>query len=133
MESASGVLKIERAKRKDIKELVDLIYITEPEPQEEWGYGSEKEMKRNLRKLLSMRNNRFSIENIIVARKGKELVGMLLYLNGKNIDELTRNSEKFIVKTQKGRANTTLYSFEKGARFDDLPMIHMSKEVWDTF
>ena len=48
MESASGVLKIERAKRKDIKELVDLIYITEPEPQEEWGYGSEKEMKRNI-------------------------------------------------------------------------------------
>lgn len=41
--------------------------------------------------------------------------------------------EYIIVKTQKGRANTTLYSFEKGARFDDLPMIHMSKEVWDTF
>lgn len=105
MESASGVLKIERAKRKDIKELVDLIYITEPEPQEEWGYGSEKEMKRNLRKLLSMRNNRFSIENIIVARRGKELVGMLLYLNGKDIDKLTRNSEKFIVKTQQGFFN----------------------------
>ena len=46
MESASGVLKIERAKRKDIKELVDLIYITEPEPQEEWGYGSEKEINK---------------------------------------------------------------------------------------
>ena len=105
MESASGVLKIERAKRRDIKELVDLIYITEPKPQEEWGYGSEKEMKRNLRKLLSMRNNRFSIENIIVARMGKELVGMLLYLNGKNIDKLTRNSEKFIVKTQQGFFN----------------------------
>ena len=41
--------------------------------------------------------------------------------------------EYIIVKTQKGRANTTLYSFEKGAHFDDLPMIHMSKEVWDTF
>lgn len=48
-----------------------------------------------------------------------------------NIKEDIR--EYIIVKTQKGRANTTLYSFEKGAHFDDLPMIHMSKEVWDTF
>lgn len=101
MESASGVLKIERAKRRDIKELVDLIYITEPEPQEEWGYGSEKEMKRKLRKLLSMRNNRFSIENIIVARKGKELVGMLLYLNGKNIDKLTEIVKNLLLKLNK--------------------------------
>ena len=119
MKSASGELKIERAKRKDIQELVDLIYITEPEPEEEWGYGTEKEMKDNLRKLLHMRNNRFSIENIIVARKGKELVGMLLYLNGKNIDQLTKKSEKFILKEQQGWLNKLglIYSGVKGKLF----------------
>lgn len=105
MKSASGELKIERAKRKDINELVDLIYITEPEPEEEWGFGTEKEMKKNLKKLLMMKNNRFSIENIIVARKEKELVGMLLYLEGNQINELTKNSEKFVIKEQEGWLN----------------------------
>lgn len=116
MKSASGELKIERAKRKDIKELIDLIYITEPEPEEEWGFGTEKEMKKNLKKLLMMKNNRFSIENIIVARKEKELVGMLLYLEGNQINELTKNSEKFVIKEQEGWLNKLgfIYSGVKG-------------------
>jgi len=41
--------------------------------------------------------------------------------------------EYIVITTKKGRGNVTLYSFEKGEHFDDLPMIHMSKEVRDTF
>lgn len=102
MKSASDEIKIERAKKKDINELVDLIYITEPEPEEEWGYGGENRRKENLKKLLAKKNNRFSIENIIVARKGKELVGMLLYLEGNKIDKLTQKSEKYVSDQQNG-------------------------------
>ena len=72
MKSVSDEIKIEKAKKKDINELVNLIYITEPEPEEEWGYGGENRRKENLKELLAKKNNRFSIENIIVARKGKE-------------------------------------------------------------
>ena len=45
MESASGSITLKKATRKDIKEITELIYITEPEPELEWGYGSEKENK----------------------------------------------------------------------------------------
>ena len=43
--SGNNRISLEKAKKEDIKDIVDLIYITEPEPEEEWGYGSEKERK----------------------------------------------------------------------------------------
>lgn len=105
MKSAPSSLKMEKARRRDVKEIVDLIYITEPAPEEEWGYGSEQERKETLKRLMRMKNNRFSLDNIIVARKNKKLVGMLLYIEGDQIDRLTINSEKQVIATQKGWIN----------------------------
>ena len=111
MKSSSDEIKIERAKKKDIDELVDLIYITEPEPEEEWGYGGDDRRKENLKKLLAKKNNRFSIENIIVARKEKELVGMLLYLEGTKIEKLTKRSEKYVSDQQNGMISKLGFKF----------------------
>ena len=37
MKSASeSELTFEKAKESDIKDIIDLLYITEPEPEEEW-------------------------------------------------------------------------------------------------
>lgn len=102
MKSASeNELTFEKAKYKDINDIVDLIYITEPEPEEEWGYGSEKQRKQTLKKLMKSKDNRFSIQHIIVARKKHQLVGMALLLEGKEIEKLTANSEKFVMQSQK--------------------------------
>lgn len=119
MESDSDRLCLERAKRKDIKEIAELLYITEPEPEEEWGFGTEKERKATLRRLMRTGDNRFSIQNIIVARKKGRLVGMLLYLEGKKISKLTIKSEKNVVKIQQGFLNKLgfIYSSIKGHLF----------------
>ena len=117
MKSASeSELTFEKAKESDIKDIIDLLYITEPEPEEEWGFGSEEEMKNTLKRLLKIKNNRFSIQNIIVARKEKELVGMALLMEGKDIDKLTQNSEKHVMAYQKGMLNKLgfLYRSIKG-------------------
>ena len=56
MKSASGSITLKKATRKDIKEITELIYITEPEPELEWGYGSEKERKQVLEHLIKIKN-----------------------------------------------------------------------------
>ena len=109
MESASGSITLKKATRKDIKEITELIYITEPEPELEWGYGSEKERKQVLEHLMKIKNNRFSLKNFIVARKDNKLIGMALLIDGKDIDRLTINSEKKVVKIQKGCLNKLGY------------------------
>ena len=75
MKSASGNITLKKATRKDIKEITELIYITEPEPELEWGYGTELEKKEVLENLMQIRNNRFSLKNFIVARKDNKLIG----------------------------------------------------------
>ena len=111
MESASGSITLKKATRKDIKEITELIYITEPEPELEWGYGSEKERKQVLEHLMKIKNNRFSLKNFIVARKDNKLIGMALLIDGKDIDRLTINSEKKVVKIQKGFLNKLGYIY----------------------
>ena len=111
MESASGNITLKKATKKDIKEITELIYITEPEPELEWGYGSEKEMKEVLKQLMSTKNNRFSLKNFIVAKKDNKLIGMALLIDGKDIDELTINSERKVVKIQKGFLNKLGYIY----------------------
>lgn len=111
MESASGSITLKKATRKDIKEITELIYITEPEPELEWGYGSEKERKQVLENLMKIKNNRFSLKNFIVARKDNKLIGMALLIDGKDIDRLTINSEKKVVKIQKGFLNKLGYIY----------------------
>ena len=95
MESASGSITLKKATRKDIKEITELIYITEPEPELEWGYGSEKERKQVLEHLMKIKNNRFSLKNFIVARKDNKLIGMALLIDGKDI---TKYSNKELIK-----------------------------------
>lgn len=117
MKSASvSELTFGKAKESDLKDIIDLLYITEPEPEEEWGLGSEEEMKNTLKRLLKIKNNRFSIQNIIVARKENELVGMALLMEGKDIDRLTKKSEKHVMSYQKGMLNKLefLYRAIKG-------------------
>lgn len=65
------ILLLKKATRKDIKEITELIYITEPEPEPEleWGYGTELEKKEVLENLMQIRNNRFSLKNFIVSKK----------------------------------------------------------------
>ena len=111
MKSASGSITLKKATRKDIKEITELIYITEPEPELEWGYGSEKERKQVLEHLIKIKNNRFSLKNFIVARKDNKLIGMALLIDGKDIDRLTINSEKKVVKIQKGFLNKLGYIY----------------------
>ena len=114
--SRNNRISLEKAKKEDIKDIVDLIYIREPEPEEEWGYGSEKERKETLEKLMKMDNNRFSLDNILVAKKANQLIGMVLLIEGKEIDRLTINSEKEVVTKQKGLLNKLgfIYSSLKG-------------------
>ena len=111
MKSASGNITLKKATRKDIKEITELIYITEPEPELEWGYGTELEKKEVLENLMQIRNNRFSLKNFIVARKDNKLIGMALLIEGKDIDRLTINSEKKVVKIQKGFLNKLGYIY----------------------
>lgn len=111
MKSASGSITLKKATRKDIKEITELIYITEPEPELEWGYGSEKERKQVLEYLIKIKNNRFSLKNFIVARKDNKLIGMALLIDGKDIDRLTINSEKKVVKIQEGFLNKLGYIY----------------------
>ena len=111
MKSASGSITLKKATRKDIKEITELIYITEPEPELEWGYGSEKERKQVLAHLIKIKNNRFSLKNFIVARKDNKLISMALLIDGKDIDRLTINSEKKVVKIQKGFLNKLGYIY----------------------
>ena len=111
MKSASGSITLKKATRKDIKEITELIYITEPEPELEWGYGSEKERKKVLEHLMKIKNNRFSLKNFIVARKDNKLISMALLIDGKDIDRLTINSEKKVVKIQKGFLNKLGYIY----------------------
>ena len=106
MKSASARdLKIGTAKEKDIKEIIELLYITEPYPEDEWGCGTEEEMKAKLNKLLRIKENRFSLNNILVARKDDNLVGILLFLEGKDIDMLTSRSENAVIAMQKSLIN----------------------------
>ncbi len=106
MKSASARdLKIGTAKEKDIKEIIELLYITEPYPEDEWGCGTEEEMKATLNKLLRIKENRFSLNNILVARKDDNLVGILLFLEGKDIDMLTSRSENAVIAMQKSLIN----------------------------
>lgn len=100
--ASSKKIKLEKAKKEYINEIVDLIYITEPKPQEEWGNGTEEEMKENFKKLMKIKENRFSLENILVAKIDDKLIGAVLLMEGKDIDRLTINSEKQIIKDQKG-------------------------------
>ena len=45
MKSASTRdLKLDTAKEKDIKDIIELLYITEPYPEDEWGCGTEKKI-----------------------------------------------------------------------------------------
>ena len=111
MESDSGSITLKKASRKDIKEITELFYITEPEPELEWGYGSEKERKQVLEHLMKIKNNRFSLKNFIVARKDNKLIGMALLIDGKDIDRITINSEKKVVKIQKGFLNKLGYFY----------------------
>lgn len=111
MESASGSITLKRATKEDIKDIAELIYITEPKPEVEWGYGSEEQMKEVLKYLMKVKNNRFSLKNFIVARKDGKLIGMALLINGKDIVKLTINSEKKVVKIQKGLLNKLGYIY----------------------
>ena len=111
MESASGKITLKKATMSDIKEIAELIYITEPEPEVEWGYGSEREMKQVLESLMKNKNNRFSLKNFVVAKIDDKLVGMALLINGKDISKLTINSEKKVLKVQKGLLNKLGYIY----------------------
>ncbi len=111
MESASGSITINKATKKDIKDIAELIYITEPKPEAEWGYGSEEEMKNVLKYLMKVKNNRFSLKNFIVARKDDKLIGMALLIDGKDVIRLTINSEKKVFKIQKGLLNKLGYIY----------------------
>lgn len=106
MKSASARdLKLDTAKEKDIKDIIELLYITEPYPEDEWGCGTEEEMKATLNRLLRIKENRFSLDNILVARKDDQLVGILLFLEGKDIDMLTSRSESAVIAMQKSLIN----------------------------
>ena len=106
MKSASTRdLKLDTAKEKDIKDIIELLYITEPYPEDEWGCGTEEEMKATLNRLLRIKENRFSLDNILVARKDDQLVGILLFLEGKDIDMLTSRSESAVIAMQKSLIN----------------------------
>ncbi len=106
MKSASSRdLKLDTAKEKDIKDIIELLYITEPYPEDEWGCGTEEEMKATLNHLLRIKENRFSLDNILVARKDNQLVGILLFLEGKDIDMLTSKSESAVIAMQKSIIN----------------------------
>ena len=72
---------------------------------------SEKERKQVLEHLIKIKNNRFSLKNFIVARKDNKLIGMALLIDGKDIDRLTINSEKKVVKIQKGFLNKLGYIY----------------------
>ena len=109
--ASSSSITLKKATRKDIREITELVYITEPEPELEWGYGSEKERKQVLERLMKIKNNRFSLKNFIVARKDNKLIGMALLIDGKEIDRLTINSEKKVVKIQKGFLNKLGYIY----------------------
>ena len=112
MKSALSKITLEKAKKEDSKEIADLIYITEPEPELEWGYGSEQEQKRLLQELMMTKDNRFSLENILSARQDGKLVGMVLLIEGKNIDRLTVNSGKQVLKEQKGISNKLWFIYD---------------------
>ena len=106
MKSASARdLKLDTAKETDIKDIIELLYITEPYPEDEWGCGTEEEMKATLNHLLRIKENRFSLDNILVARKDNQLVGILLFLEGKDIDMLTSKSESAVIAMQKSIIN----------------------------
>ena len=62
-------------------------------------------MKATLNKLLRIKENRFSLNNILVARKDDNLVGILLFLEGKDIDMLTSRSENAVIAMQKSLIN----------------------------
>ena len=68
-------------------------------------------MKEVLKYLMKVKNNRFSLKNFIVARKDGKLIGMALLINGKDIVKLTINSEKKVVKIQKGLLNKLGYIY----------------------
>lgn len=112
MKSALSKITLEKADKKDSKEIADLIYITEPEPELEWGYGSEQEQKKLLEELMKTEDNRFSLENILSARQDGKLVGMVLLIEGKNIDRLTVNSGKQVLKEQKGISNKLWFIYD---------------------
>lgn len=100
--ATSKKIKLEKASEEYINDIVDLIYITEPKPHEEWGIGTEKEMKENFKRLMKMEENRFSLDNILVAKIDDKLIGTVLLIEGKDINRLTINSEIQILKKQKG-------------------------------
>ena len=62
-------------------------------------------MKATLNHLLRIKENRFSLDNILVARKDNQLVGILLFLEGKDIDMLTSKSESAVIAMQKSLIN----------------------------
>lgn len=114
MKSAlTGNIILEKAKKSDVKDIVELIYITEPKPEMEWGFDSDEERKEILKKLVEIQDNRFSLNNILIARKNSKLVGMALLIEGKDMDRLTINSRKQIRNKQKKLFNKLGYMYNE--------------------
>jgi ribosomal protein S18 acetylase RimI-like enzyme len=111
---------IEKATYKDIENIVDLIYDTEPEPNYEWGYGSEFEQKEKLKKLLTKNTCRFKLDNILVCKYNNNFCGILLSLGGRRIKKETLISDIKLIQYEKSMKhkvlftlNTFLYIFYK--------------------
>lgn len=105
MKSAPCSITLEKAKKQDIVDIADLLYLTELEPEMEWGKGSSEEQKERLKSMMEIEENRFSLENIVVAKKDEELIGMALLIEGKDLDKFTINSDKKLLEKQKGWQN----------------------------
>lgn len=95
----SYIVKI--AEVEDIKNIIDLIYETELNPNYEWGYGTEADQKEKLNILLNTTNTRFKLNNILVCKKENQFCGFILSLGGKNIKKETLVSDFNLIKMEK--------------------------------
>lgn len=91
-------LVFRKAKNIDRDIIVDLLYCTEKYPEYEWGKGTKEEHKIRLKSLITEKENRFSLENIIVGELDNNVVGIILILEGKKIKRQTILSDFSVIK-----------------------------------
>lgn len=96
---------LREATKGDSKIIAELVYKTEDDPEQVWGYGSKDAIIDRIKILVECENSRYSYNNVKVAELDGKVCGAIILLKGKDLSKLDLITSIRLIKNINGIKN----------------------------
>lgn len=96
---------LREATKGDSRTIAELVYKTEDDPQQVWGYGSKDEIINRIKMLVECEGSRYSYNNVKVAEQAGKVCGAIILLKGKDLSKLDFVTSIKLIQNIKGIKN----------------------------